>query len=137
MCIFALSQKMTPTVHHAMFDVIRKEGVCMVDYVEELEKVQAVCKQYGYRAYLQFNQIHIITKWEAWYFVPVELGTIKLMHGNSIGQVQRGYHRQFYGRKLSYEQLLTYVYEHESAKYMDKRMDFSFTKTGGMKCVSC
>lgn len=37
---------MTPIIHHIMVAVIRKEGVCIVDYVEELEKVQAVCAKY-------------------------------------------------------------------------------------------
>lgn len=34
----------------------------------ELRKIQAECDRYGYHAFLQFDEIHIRTKGEEWYF---------------------------------------------------------------------
>lgn len=78
----------------------------------ELRKIQAECDRYGYHAFLQFDEIHIRTKGEEWYFVPANIhgGMITLMHRSS--GIQDKYHRQFQ-RRLSYEQLIDYVHEHE------------------------
>ena len=40
----------------------------------ELRKIQAECDRYGYHAFLQFDEIHIRTKGEEWYFVPHSWG---------------------------------------------------------------
>ena len=39
----------------------------------ELRKIQAECDRYGYHAFLQFDEIHIRTKGEEWYFVPANI----------------------------------------------------------------
>lgn len=61
----------------------------------ELRKIQAECDRYGYHAFLQFDEIHIRTKGEEWYFVPANIhgGMITLMHRSS--GIQDKYHRQF------------------------------------------
>lgn len=65
----------------------------------ELRKIQAECARYGYHAFLQFDEIHIRTKGEEWYFVPANIhgGMITLMHRSS--GIQDKYHRQFQRRK--------------------------------------
>lgn len=102
------------------------------DIEEEFRKVEKLCKKYGYRCYLRFDEIVIQSKCESWYFVPTENGFIRLMHGNSMGQNSNHYHKQF-DRKLTYGEILTYINEHEKAKYIGKTMDFTFTKTGARK----
>jgi len=102
------------------------------DINEEYTKVSRLCEKYKYNCFLRFNEIHIISKYEAWYLIPKENGVISLYHGNSIGQIQNGYHRQF-SRKLTYEDILIYISEHENSKYKGKRTDFTFTKTGAWK----
>lgn len=102
-----------------------------LDFEKELEKIKSLCDQYGYRCFVQVDQIHIVTQCEAWFFIPREDGVIKLMHGNSIGQIQNGYHKQFI-RKMSYKNLFIYISEHQRGKYSDKKVEkFTFTKTGG------
>ena len=84
----------------------------------ELRKIQAESDRYGYHAFLQFDEIHIRTKGEEWYFVPANIhgGMITLMHRSS--GIQDKYHRQFQ-RRLSYEQLIDYVHEHEQYRFTD------------------
>ena len=41
---------------------------------EVLREVKQECKKYNYCAELRFNEIHIQTKFESWYFVPNECG---------------------------------------------------------------
>lgn len=84
----------------------------------ELRKIQAECDRYGYHAFLQFDEIHIRTKGEEWYFVPANIhgGMITLMHRSS--GIQDKYHRQFQ-RRLSYEQLIDYVHEHEQYRFAE------------------
>lgn len=43
----------------------------------ELRKIQAECDRYGYHAFLQFDEIHIRTKGEEWYFVPANIHVSK------------------------------------------------------------
>ena len=62
---------------------------------EVLREVKQECKKYNYCAELRFNEIHIQTKFESWYFVPNECGIIKLMHGNTIGHISERFHKQF------------------------------------------
>ena len=69
---------------------------------EVLREVKQECKKYNYCAELRFNEIHIQTKFESWYFVPNECGIIKLMHGNTIGHISERFHKQF-SRKMSYK----------------------------------
>lgn len=104
-----------------------------IDIMQEFSKVEAACLKYGYRAFLRFDEIHIVSRCEAWYFIPNESGLIKLMHGNTMGQNPNGYHRQFYGRQMTYTELLTYINEHERGKYSNTKPVFTFTKTGGRK----
>lgn len=105
------------------------------DIEEEFHKIETLCKKYDYKAFLRFEQVHIITKCEAWYFIPRENGLIKLMHGNSLGQYQTNYHRQFY-RFMSYEDLLIYISEHEESKFKERLQSYSYTKTGGVVKIS-
>lgn len=102
------------------------------DFGDIHQEIKNLCRQYGYKTFTRFDQIHIITRCEAWYFVPSENGIIKLMHGNSLGQIQNGYHKQF-SRKMTYEEMFIYIHEHECSKYSLKKIDFTFTKTGAKK----
>lgn len=107
----------------------------MNNYYElELEKVEKECQLYKYRAFLVFDQIHIQTKFEKWYFIPHENGCIKLMHSNCISAYENKYHKQF-SRKMNYRQLVTYIHEHETAKYTNQTIRFTFTKTGAIKPI--
>lgn len=111
------------------------EYITEEDYeTQELTKIQEECSKYGYKASLQFGEIHIKTKFEYWYFniSPNSNGCIKLMHGNGIGADPRGYHKQF-TRKMDYHGVVQYVHEHEMAKYCGKPIDFTFTKTGAYR----
>lgn len=85
---------------------------------KELNKIQTECSKYGYHAFLQFDQIHIRTKGEEWYFVPENIrnGVITLMHRSS--GIQDKYHRQFQ-RRISYSDLIKYVHEHEQYRFTD------------------
>ena len=80
---------------------------------EVLREVKQECKKYNYCAELRFNEIHIQTKFESWYFVPNESGIIKLMHGNTIGHISERFHKQF-SRKMSYKDMVQYIHEHET-----------------------
>lgn len=84
----------------------------------ELHKIQIECDKYNYHAFLQFDEIHIRTKGEEWYFVPEDTrnGVITLMH-RSHG-IQDKYHRQFQ-RRISYRDLIEYVHEHELYRFTD------------------
>ena len=97
----------------------------------ELRKIQAECDRYGYHAFLQFDEIHIRTKGEEWYFVPANIhgGMITLMHRSS--GIQDKYHRQFQ-RRLSYEQLIDYVHEHEQycQCYLGNQKTYLIQNTG-------
>lgn len=98
----------------------------------ELAKLKAECRKFGYKAFLRFGELHIRTRFEAWYFFPNDNGCIKLMHGNTIGPEPERYHKQF-SRKMNYHQLVCYIHEHEEAKYAGKAVNFTFTKTGAYK----
>lgn len=96
-----------------------------------LKEVEKECRKYNYHAELRFDEIHIQTKFESWYFVPNENGIIKLMHGNTVGHVSEKFHKQF-SRKMSYKDMIQYIHEHETAKYTNNVFVFTFTKTGGV-----
>lgn len=96
-----------------------------------LKEVKQECRKYNYHAELRFDEIHIRTKFESWYFVPNENGIIKLMHGNTVGHFPERFHTQF-SRKMSYKDMVQYIHEHETAKYTNNVFVFTFTKTGGV-----
>lgn len=98
-----------------------------------LKEIRELCNQYGYRCYERFGEIHIITKFEAWFFVPRNDGLLKLMHGNTLGQCPNRYHKQFM-RRMSYREMFIYIHEHEQSKYTQNVPDFfTFTKNGARK----
>lgn len=107
----------------------------MLKIEDILEEVKNECKSYGYDAFLRFNEIHIRTKFESWYFEFNEDGMIKLMHGNYYGKECMKWHKQF-SRKITIPQLFIYIHEHETAKFSDTFVDFTFTKNGACK-VQC
>lgn len=108
----------------------------MKTYEEEIfDEVTKECKKYGYSCQLSFDRIVIISKYEAWYFVPKEHGFIKLMHGDTLGTKPSRYHKQFC-RKLTIEQIIRYIHEHEVAKFEGKKIVFSFSKSGYPKYLS-
>ena len=43
-------------------------------YETELKKVQKCCNKYGYHAFLRFDELHIRSKFESWYFMRFMLG---------------------------------------------------------------
>lgn len=106
-----------------------------VECFEEAEyhKVKEACKKYGYHTYLRFDEIHINTRFESWYFVPQENGDVKLMHGNTIGIDPDGWHTQFCRNHMSYDDLIKYLYEHEQGKYTNWNLPFTFTKRGVLR----
>lgn len=53
-------------------------------YETELKKVQKCCNKYGYHAFLRFDELHIRSKFESWYFIPNEFGGMKVMHWNGF-----------------------------------------------------
>lgn len=110
------------------------------DYLDrELEKVQELCKPYGFKAYLRFDELHIDTRREGWYFVPSQDNKeiIRLMHRNASYSMmnlrKERYHKQF-SRKISYEDLLEYISDHEKYRYEDSETVLLFSKL--QECVS-
>ena len=80
-------------------------------YETELKKVQKCCNKYGYHAFLRFDELHIRSKFESWYFIPNEFGGMKVMHWN--------------------------IHEHEEAKYKGVCIHFTFSKFGSRKTAVC
>ena len=109
----------------------------MTLYDEELLKVQECCKKYGYKAFLRFDEIHIRTVYESWFFVPNTQGTMKLMHGNTMGLGCEHWHKQFVRAHMEYEDLIQYIHEHEAAKYKNAHIQFTFSKYGTRRTAVC
>lgn len=106
-------------------------------FEDVMKEVSSLCDRYGYTCFQRFDEIHIVTRCEAWYFVPRTDDIIKLMHGNQLGQKPNGYHKQF-SRKMNYKELFVYITEHAQGKYSGSRpLQFSFTKTGAKKRGVC
>ena len=103
-----------------------------MDNKNVVKEVKDECKKYGYEVYEVFDQIHIKTKYESWYFVPTN-GKVRLMHANKIGKKGAPYHEQL-RTYIKPKDIVTYVHEHEDAKYTPKFVNFSFTKDG--KCIT-
>lgn len=86
--------------------------------VEEhmMDVLQTECDKYGYKCEDIFGTIYISSKFEHWSFKPYREGNyIKLMHQNPYGK-KIEWHKQF-TEKLTYVQLVRYIYEHEHAKF--------------------
>lgn len=84
---------------------------------EQMMKVlQKECAKYGYECEEKFGNVYITSKYERWYFKPyVEGNYVKLMHQNSRPRKYE-WHKQF-TKRLTYAQLVRYIYEHEHAKF--------------------
>lgn len=80
-----------------------------------LEDVKPYCDKYGFIVEDIFGNIHISTKYERWQFAENDnpMAKVRLMHRNKLCD---GWHEQF-RRNISAENLILYIYEHETAKY--------------------
>lgn len=97
---------------------------------EQLKFFQSECDKYGYKAFWVFDELHIRTRFEAWYCILYPNGCIKLMHSNTAGtNPYKGFHKQF-TRHMDYRGIVQYIHEHETAKYEGAAVDFHFTKKG-------
>lgn len=105
-------------------------------YETELKKVQKCCNKYGYHAFLRFDELHIRSKFESWYFIPNEFGGMKVIHWNGFKHPD-DYHKQFYRKDMTYEELIQYIHEHEEAKYKGVCIHFTFSKFGNRKTALC
>nr|WP_303181810.1 hypothetical protein [Lachnoclostridium phocaeense] len=95
---------------------------------QEITKLEKLCNKYGYQVSVRFDTVYIRTLCESWYFeLPTleETGMVKLYHGNSFGNVSERYHKQF-TRKITMAQLVTYIHDHELAKYMGCTSVFTY-----------
>lgn len=81
-----------------------------------MQVLQRECAKYGYKCEKKFGIVYIMSKYERWYFKPyIEGNHVKLMHQNS--RVKKfEWHKQF-TKRLTYVQLVRYIYEHEHAKF--------------------
>lgn len=92
--------------------------------MQVLHQVKTQCDLYGYHAYLCFNTIIINSRFESWKFEVTNSSLIKLYHGSGPGHAPERYHYQFSGR-LTAEQLITYIHQHEIAKYTPEFVNFT------------
>lgn len=93
-----------------------------------MEDIQPYCNNHGYSVSKIFNQIHIKTKYERWYFEECDDPNckVRLMHCNRMGD---GWHEQFRSH-ITAEKLVTYIHEHETGKFV-RFTNFHMGKTGG------
>lgn len=99
------------------------------DIYFEFTKIKELCDKYKFECCLRFDEVYIKTPFDSWYFIPTRHHNIKLMHGNTMGRFPQGYHVQFH-HKISYDNLLRYIYEHGLGKYKGYKMNFTFDKDG-------
>lgn len=83
------------------------------------ENIKNECKKYGFEAVDLFGDVVIKTKFEQWKFTPTN-GKTTLYHKGCIGKNNRHtgneYHIEF-KEYINLENLIRYMYEHESSKY--------------------
>lgn len=104
-----------------------------------MKVLQIECAKYGYKCEKKFGIVYITSKYEGWSFKPyIEGNHVKLMHRNNKGEKME-WHKQF-TKKLTYKQLVQYIYEHEHSKFYpgythvtvvkdcNKAKDFHLTK---------
>lgn len=99
--------------------IVKKKEECEMTIAEqEVKKVQEICDRYGYQAYAAFDEIYIKTKYELWRFMPSQDNRepIRLMHQGILTNKKDPWHKQF-SKKLTYQQLVQYVKEHEEYRY--------------------
>lgn len=87
-----------------------------------VNQVKRLCKELGYNVEEKFGDVYISTRFEKWRFCP-EGSKTKLFHK---GKISRGddYHGEFTAH-ITAEQLVTYIKEHEIAKYSPKKTSFT------------
>jgi hypothetical protein len=92
--------------------------------------VKPWCDKYGFKVTEKFGEIHIITKYEQWYFKETfgENTKIRLMHKDTDSRKKDSYHVQFKAY-ISAEDLVRYIKEHEDAK-IKGNVDFTFDYHG-------
>lgn len=100
-----------------------------INYWEMLDQqvftqVIGECAKYGYSAYLRFGCIFVYTKFESWRIEVSNSNFFKIFHGSNCGHAPQKYHYQFKGR-LSVEELITYIHQHEVAKYTPQFVQFT------------
>lgn len=88
------------------------------EHRKAIEKIQAECKKYGYETEYKFDEVFIKTRFENWK-VCVNKGFTKLSHMNVLQMTQGIYHIQF-EKKISATELIRYIHNHETAKYIGK-----------------
>lgn len=91
------------------------------ELVEEVyDRTKAACEKYQYKCTRVFDEIHIKTFYEEWFFVPAA-EKIRLMHAGVYGRSGATYHEQF-RKEITPEEIVRYVHKHELAKYTPKRV---------------
>lgn len=101
----------------------------MFNFYDEYLKVKKICDDKGFECVFLDDYIYIKTNFEAWKFKPNGNGVVTLFHGNGLGKIPNGYHKQFVS-KMSYRDLITYIYEHGLGKFRGFRMNYTFDKSG-------
>ena len=102
----------------------KKSETTDADFADAVFKAtRQECEKYSYNCFLRFGEIHIRTRFEAWFFLPTK-GKTTLMHSSCPGAANEQWHRQFTGF-VTPEEIVTYVHEHEAAKYTTQFVNFS------------
>ena len=86
---------------------------------DTFEKVKQHCDRYGLRCSLIFDQIHIYTRLEEFYFIPNPEGKVKLMHKDGI--LGTTFHEQF-NKKKSLSEIVYYINRHTEYKYNPQKL---------------
>lgn len=84
---------------------------------ETYQKTERYCDKYGLKCSLVYDQIHIYTVYEDFYFIPDSSGMVRLMHRS--GMLGDKYHQQFY-KKMSVYEVVRYVMNHTRFRYEKK-----------------
>lgn len=87
------------------------------------EEIKEHCDKYNLRCKLIFDEIHIYTLFEEFYFVPIEGHKTKLMHKNQIMYGNRKgpeYHEQFRWW-ITPEGIVDFIRRHSNYKYVPKK----------------
>lgn len=99
------------------------EYISEEEYNQLLEKsfedAKKYCEKYGLRCELIFDEIHIYTNFEEFYFIPEMGEKINLMHRDGI--LGSKFHQQFY-KKISIYELVKYIDHHTKYKYNPQKL---------------
>lgn len=115
-----------------MYEVLNDEEKRMIQdntegQIFQYMEVKKYCIEKGYKCCYQHGFVNIKTRYEKWKFRLTE-GKVTLYHYNNVSRRKSkeyaDYHKQMH-RWITMQELVTYINEHERAKYMGEKIRFS------------